>query len=106
MTIRISAKTSDGVAVAGLLFLVVYNGQVVPPTVLDTLASLQHRPRRTNDRGELMLTAMPAGQYEIWPYTSDEEAVSIAAGRSGEPVFRGHIGPGESTLQITIERKR
>lgn len=107
VTIRITARTSEGAAVSGLLFLVVYNGQVVPPLVLDTLASLQHRPRRTDDRGELMLTAMPSGQYEIWPYTSDEEAASMAAGRrSGEPVYRGLVRPGESTLELVIERKR
>jgi hypothetical protein len=107
VTVRVRARTPEGVPVAHLAFLLVYNGQVVPPMVPNTLADLQHRPRRTDDRGELMWTAMPAGQYEIWAYTSDEEAVSIAAGRlSGEPVYRGPIGPGESTLDLVIERKR
>jgi hypothetical protein len=106
-TVRVLARTPEGVPVAHLAFLLVYNGQVVPPMVPDTLADLQHRPRRTDDRGELMLTALPAGQYEIWAYTSDEEPVSIAASRpSGEPVYRGVIGPGESTLELVIERRR
>ncbi len=107
VTVRITAKLANGVPVAHLAFLLAYNGQVVPPVVLAALAELQGRPHRTDDRGELMLTGIPAGHYEIWAYTSDEEAVPIAADRrSREPVYVGPISPGESTLQLVIERKR
>jgi hypothetical protein len=104
VTMRVVAKTTSGLPVAQLGVLFVYNGRVVPPAAVRTLAELQRRPSRTDDRGELLLTGMPAGHYELFVFTSDEEADSLSAQpRRTAPVYSGYVAPGEALLEITIE---
>ena len=106
VTVRVAAKTTAGLPVAQLGLLFVYNGRVVPPTVVHTLAELQRRPPRTDDRGELLLAGMPSGQYEIFVYTTDEEAFSMTLDRRGiEPVYSGYLAPGDAALEVTIEAR-
>jgi hypothetical protein len=74
--------------------------------VVHALAEFQRRSPRTDDRGELLLAGMPAGQYDIFVYTTDEEAFSMMIDRRGiEPVYSGYLAPGDAALEVTIERK-
>jgi hypothetical protein len=103
---RISAKTAGGVPVAQLGLLLVHNGRVVPPVAVQTIAELQRRFGRTDQRGELLLAGMPAGHYEFFVYTTDEEAVSIATDRrNATAVYSGYLAPGEAALDLTIEAR-
>jgi hypothetical protein len=107
VTVRVAAKTTAGLPVAQLGLLFVYNGRVVPPTVVQALAELQRRPTRTDDRGELLLAGMPAGQYDIFVYTTDEEAAAMTIDRGGiEPVYSGYLAPGDAALEVVIEAKQ
>jgi hypothetical protein len=107
VTMRIAAKTTTGLPVAHLGLLLVYNGRVVPQRVVHTLAELQRRSSRTDDRGELLLAGMPAGHYDLFVYTSDEEAASLAADRRGAaPVYSGYLAPGDAALEVSIEPRQ
>ncbi|HEX8618894.1 MAG TPA: carboxypeptidase regulatory-like domain-containing protein [Thermoanaerobaculia bacterium] len=104
VTMRVVAKTTAGLAVAQLGVLFVYNGRVVPPPVVRTLAELQRRSHRTDARGELLLTGMPAGHYELFVFGGDEEADALAAQqRRTGAVYSGYVAPGEAVLEILIE---
>jgi hypothetical protein len=106
VTMRIAAKTTSGLPVAQLGLLFVYNGRVVPLRVVGALAELQRRSRRTDDRGELLLAGMPAGHYDLFVYTSDEEAFSLAMDRRGiAAVYSGYLAPGDAALEVTIDAK-
>ena len=103
-TIRVSARTTGGLPVAQLGLLLIHNGRVVPPAVMETLSELQRRSSRTDNHGELLLAGMPVGQYEILVYVTDEEAITLAMDRRNvAPVYRGFVGPGESMLDLVIE---
>jgi hypothetical protein len=106
VAMRVLVKTTSGLPVAQLGLLLVHDGRVVPPTVVDTLAELQRRPRRTDDRGEFLLSGLPAGNYDLYVFTNEEEAFAIAADRRRvAPVYSGYLAPGEALLEIAIERK-
>ncbi|MEA2464669.1 MAG: CarboxypepD reg-like domain [Acidobacteriota bacterium] len=106
VAMRIAAKTTSGLPVAQLGLLLVYNGRVVPLPVLHALAELQRRSTRTDDRGELLLAGMPAGHYDLFVYTTDEEAFSLATDRRGiAPVYSGYLAPGDAALEVTIEAR-
>jgi hypothetical protein len=106
VTMRVAAKTTSGLPVAQLGLLFVYNGRVVPPVVVRTLAELQRRPSRTDDRGELLLAGMPVGHYDIFVYTTDEEADSLAMDRGQTaPVYSGYLAPGDAALEVAIEAR-
>ncbi|HYK04846.1 MAG TPA: hypothetical protein VE974_24040 [Thermoanaerobaculia bacterium] len=106
VTMRISAKTTSGLPVAQLGLLLVYNGRVVPLRVFYALAELQRRSSRTDDRGELLLPGMPAGHYDLFVYSSDEEAISLTMDRRGRaPVYSGYLAPGDAALEVTIEAR-
>jgi hypothetical protein len=104
VTIRVTAKTTGGLPVAQLGLLLVHNGRVVPPVAVRALAELQRRSSRTDERGEFLLAGMPVGHYEIFAYTSDEEADSLAADRRRvAALYSGYLAPGESVLDVAIE---
>lgn len=106
VTMRITAKTTSGLPVAQLGLLLVHNGRVVPLRVVRALAELQRRSSRTDDRGELLLAGMPAGHYDLFVYTTDEEALSLATDRRATaPVYSGYLAPGDAALELAIEAR-
>lgn len=106
VTMRIAAKTTSGLPVAQLGLLLVHNGRVVPLPVVHVLAELQRRSSRTDDRGELLLPGMPAGHYDLFVYSSDEDAIALTMDRRGHaPVYSGYLAPGDAALEVTIEAR-
>jgi hypothetical protein len=78
-SLTIHARTVDDQAMPPLTLLMRYNGDLVPPEVARELATIQGLTLTTDAYSTAHLQNIPSGDYEFWPYRTDEEAASIAA---------------------------
>lgn len=105
-SLHIATLTTDGAAVPNVDLLVRFNGEIVPPDVLDQLARLQGISFETNESGIAHLQNLPLGTYEFWPYRSENEAESLLASASGfaAPIVVNAV-TGENKVTVRFRRK-
>lgn len=77
-SLQLELLVTDGMPLTDLPLLVRYNGAIIPPEVARVLGIQQ----RTDARGRAVLSHVPPGVYELWPYRSDEEAEALMASES------------------------
>jgi hypothetical protein len=95
--LRVRSVGSDGEPVpAGILIR--YNGEFVRPAILRFVTGDMGWTGRA---GEALLPRLPAGSYEVWAITGDEDEVRLIAsgGTSREPVRVGLSG-GEQVVTV------
>ncbi|HYC91507.1 MAG TPA: hypothetical protein VEO54_19970 [Thermoanaerobaculia bacterium] len=78
-SLLIRARTTTGGTMPPFSLLMRYNGELVPPEVVEELAAVQGLQLMTGPESEAHLQNIPSGSYEFWPYRTDDEAQSIAA---------------------------
>lgn len=77
-SLQLELLVTDGMPLTDLPLLVRYNGAIIPPEVARVFGIQQ----RTDARGRAVLSHVPPGVYELWPYRSDEEAEALMASES------------------------
>jgi hypothetical protein len=78
-SLLIRARTTTGGTMPPFSLLMRYNGELVPPEVVEELAAVQGLQLMTGPESEAHLQNIPSGSYEFWPYRTDDEAQSIVA---------------------------
>lgn len=94
-TIRFRTLLANGAPLANCEVMMRYNGDIVPPQLLQFLHDIRRTPPVSGRDGELELTDMPAGLYEFWPYRGSRRS----AASTPAPV-RAAIEPGTSTIEL------
>ena len=74
-----------------VVFLMRYNGRLLPEVVLKTIGDLQGVRMWTGADGVLALERMPTGLYEFWPATAAADAPA-----------RVIVAPGENIATMTF----
>lgn len=103
-TIRITAVNGENAPLPAMSFAIRYNGRMLTPWVRAMMRNRRGVPLQTGSDGMAMLTAMPPGLYEIWPYFRAEELTRIAAGLVA-PKARIAAQPGISEVRFTFEEE-
>lgn len=98
--LRIEALTREGQPLAGLRFLLRYNGTLIPPAAIATKGFLQHRrATATGPDGVLVLEQLPEGTYELWPFTTEPDI------GTRPPVATVRVTAGETNVRVVVEPK-
>jgi hypothetical protein len=99
--LRIQAMTVDGRPVAGLRYLLRYNGQFVAPAIPKMMAFLQGRRLGPNPTGVTVFDRLPAGQFEIWPFASELELARLQT-NTPPPSGTVYLVSGQMDVQLVI----
>ncbi|HEV7919603.1 MAG TPA: carboxypeptidase-like regulatory domain-containing protein [Thermoanaerobaculia bacterium] len=96
-SLRIVARTTAGLPLPNVMLLLRVDGELLPPSVM---------PLQTNAEGEAVLTNIPPGWYELWPYQTDEEAEAVFAGGGlfAAPI-QVNVHVGENAVGVNFEAR-
>jgi hypothetical protein len=103
LAISVFDETS-GAPVGRVNILIRYNGIFLPPRLMALAAQSLGTTLKTDSNGSLILTALPAGRYELWPYGGVQEAGAIMQGGIAPPVVV-LASSGLQTVRITLRTK-
>ena len=101
-SLHVDTLLADGTPLPRVSLLLRYNGELVPPEVARLLRS-GGNALATNENGRADLARIPAGEYELWPYTTEEEVAGLMASVSERraPVHvRVAEGPHRATVRF------
>jgi len=74
-TIKITAHSADQKPIANMGVLVRFDGEIIPLQAAPELHLLMY----TNSAGEALLTHVPEGNYDFWPFEDSSEATALMA---------------------------
>lgn len=98
-TLTLTATEEGGKPISGIWFRGRFNGQELPPTVLEWIAARDGAPLATGSDGTTILTGMPLGLYELWP---------VQRQQAGKPAASAPIRlaaqPGDNPVRLTFTR--
>lgn len=99
----IRTRDDKGAALDGIGFVVRYNGELLPPAVMNLLKFVQRVEYRTTPAGEARIHGLPSGQYELWAYRTAAEAERLAANPGGyEPALALEVAQGTYEADLTF----
>lgn len=96
--IYVRAQDQQGNGIPGVHLLMRYGGRVLPAGVLRDVAAQQGRSLITGPDGMLVLTHMPLGIYELWPYFRGSRAPGDAPTENAPARIAVQPGPNEVTM--------
>lgn len=102
--LRIHARNTAGQPVRNVFPLLRYGGRFLPPPVPRFLAFADHYKTvaGTDDAGDTVFRALPAGVYEIFPCRNEQEiAATLAGNPPREPVRTAFDGTKTITLTVS-----
>jgi hypothetical protein len=99
--LRIEPTAVDGRPVLGLHFLLRYNGEFVPPIILRIMAFAQARALRPDPNGVTLFDRLPAGDFEIWPFSNELELTRLQA-HPTTPAATVHLTSGQMDVRLVI----
>jgi hypothetical protein len=103
LAISVFDETS-GAPVGRVNILIRYNGVFLSPRLMALAPQSLGTALKTDSNGSLILTALPAGRYELWPYGGLQEAAAIMRGGIAPPAVVLASG-GLQTVRITLRTK-
>jgi Carboxypeptidase regulatory-like domain len=100
-SLHIQARTTGDAVMPQFSLLLRYNGTLLPPAIGEELATLQRLLLGTDENSDVVLRSIPAGNYELWPYRTDEEAEAILSTADAvEAPIRVEVRPGENRIGV------
>jgi hypothetical protein len=105
-SLELRTETSDHAPVRDVHFLVRYEGETIPFDVLMQFAQLRNLQFGTGEDGTALVSNLPPGLYELWPYAKMTEIDTLMAGVDIPPPLRVALSQGRSTATLTFRRKR
>jgi hypothetical protein len=89
----------SGAPIGNIRILLRYNGEFVTPQLADMAARYAGMKSMSDASGTLFLPGLPAGTYELWPYSASREADQILRGGVRPAAIVG-ISAGEYTVRL------
>lgn len=102
-SLNVHILTTAGEAIPNVALLMRYNGFVIPPALQRLLPI---RQPATNEEGGAMLAHIPAGVWEIWPYTSQEESEALIASAMPLAPISVNVVTGENEVTVRFRKNR
>jgi len=102
-SLNVHILSTDGKGIPNVMLLMRYNGFVIPPALQQFLPI---RNATTNDEGQAMLTHIPAGVWEIWPYSSTEESEALIASALPLAPININVVTGENEVTVHVRKNR
>lgn len=103
-SLRLATLTTTDEPVANMSLLMRYDGEIVPPDVIQ-FAKRTGVTLRSDDEGVIALRNIPAGMYEFWPYrTPDEARALIAAATPAAAPVSVAVKSGEHRMTLRFKR--
>ena len=90
----------------GVSLLMRFNGELFTPEITRELRNLHRLELTRGDHGRVILTRIPLGVYEFWPYDTAEEAAMLAESSvvSAAPIVV-NVVTGENKVKVRFERR-
>jgi hypothetical protein len=101
-SLRVVAR-AGGEPVVGVFFALRHDGVMIPVGVRFSMLNRRGIPVQTGHDGTAVMTSVPLGVYEVWPYFSRAEALRIEAG-TVEPAARIAVQPGLNVVTFTFDK--
>lgn len=99
----IRTRNDKGAALGGIRFAVRYNGEVLPPAIINLIRALQHVEYRTTPAGEARIHGLPSGLYELWAYRTAAEGDRLAVSPERyEPSLQLAVAEGTYEADLTF----
>jgi hypothetical protein len=105
-SLELRTETTEHASVRGVHFLVRYDGETIPYDVLMHFAQRLNLRFETGDQGVGLISNLPPGLYELWPYAKMSEVDMLMAGMDVPPPLRVTLTQGTSAATMTFRRKR
>jgi Carboxypeptidase regulatory-like domain len=99
-SLNVDTLLTEGTPLPNVSLLMRYNGELVPPDVARLLRN-GGNSLTTNENGRAELAHIPPGQYEFWPYTTDDEAEALMASAT-EGRAPVHVSVAEGPHRATV----
>ena len=105
-SLELRTETTEHASVRGVHFLVRYDGETIPYDVLMNFAQLLNLRFETGAQGTGLISNLPPGLYELWPYAKMSDVDMLMAGMDVPPPLRVALTQGPSSATMTFRRKR
>jgi hypothetical protein len=103
-SLEVSLLTTQGEAIPQVSLLMRYNGIVLPPA-FERLLQRELFHYMTDGQGRALLSHIPAGYYELWPYSSPEEVDALMASASAlSAPINVNVVNGENRVIVRLDK--
>lgn len=100
--LELMTKSTSGDAVPHVVFVVRFNGDILPLEFLQVLNRVQGFEPLSDAAGRAHWSRMPVGIYELWPAGSAAEVRAILGGAGTRAPVQLALQPGESSAVLTF----
>jgi hypothetical protein len=81
-----------------------FNGELMPVEVADLLEAVQGLQLGTSAGSDVVLQRIPSGDYELWPYRTEQELDDLlAAGAGYAAPIRVTVRRGENKIAVKFD---
>ena len=105
--VEIATLSNLGTPIPGVSLLMRFNGQLFTPEIMRELQLQRRALLRTGDDGRAVLTQLPTGFYEFWPYSTREEAEELIHSAVGvrAPIALNVVS-GTNSVKVRFDARR
>jgi hypothetical protein len=103
-TLRVATLTSNDMPITELSLLLRVNGEMISPEVADEWQAQRRGSLVTDGEGKVVLSALPSGLYELWPYRTELEA-DLLQQSSPAAAASLTVVPGDNEVTLRFRRK-
>ena len=104
-SLNVDTLLTDGTPLPNVSLLMRYNGELVPPEVARLLRN-GGNSLATNENGRAELARIPSGQYEFWPYMTDDEAEALmASATEGRAPVNVSVAEGPHRATVRFDKR-
>lgn len=105
-SLELKTETTEHQPVRDVHFLVRYDGETIPFDVLMFLAQVFGVDFKTGADGSGMITNLPPGAYELWPYAKTTDIETLMSGFDMPAPLRVALTQGVSSATLSFRAKR
>ena len=105
-SLELRTETTEHQPVRDVHFLVRYDGETIPFDLLMELAQRFGVDFKTGAAGSGTVANLPAGLYELWPYSNPADVQAVMAGVEAPAPLRIAVAPGSNSVTLTFRTKR
>jgi hypothetical protein len=105
-SLELKTETTEHQPVRDVHFLVRYDGETIPFDLLMELAQRFGVDFKTGAAGSGTVANLPAGLYELWPYSNAADVQAVMAGVEAPAPLRIAVTPGPNSVTLTFRTKR
>jgi hypothetical protein len=98
--VEVRTESTAGEPIPRVGLMIRWNGMFLPQEVIGKINELQGIASGSDAGGRIVYPHLPPGQYDLWPFASQEEFRRVYYGTPPPPAATVNVVPGEQTVVL------